>query len=99
MIISLIFENCITKSIDYGNINKLHRQERGREGGLAKCLCYYISLSSKLAYGGGGESQKLTKSCLRSLWMVPIGIIIATVAVFEMNIDKNAVTIIKPVKI
>ena len=24
------------------------------EGGLAKCLCYYISLCSKLAYGGGG---------------------------------------------
>ena len=23
-------------------------------GGLAKCLCYYISLCSKLAYGGGG---------------------------------------------
>ena len=22
-------------------------------GGLAKCLCYYISLCSKLAYGGG----------------------------------------------
>ena len=44
----------------------------GRRGGgvLAKCLCYYISLCNKLAYEGGG-GQKLVKSCLRSLWMVP----------------------------
>ena len=34
-------------------------------GGLAKCLCYYMSLCSKLANGGGG-GQKLAKSCLRS---------------------------------
>ena len=26
-------------------------------GGLAKCLCYYISLCSKLAYEGGGGSK------------------------------------------
>ena len=25
----------------------------GRRGGLAKCICYYISLCSELAYGGG----------------------------------------------
>ena len=41
-------------------------------GGLAKCLCYYKSLCSKLAYGGGG-GQKLAKFCLRSLWIVPKG--------------------------
>ena len=40
-------------------------------GGLAKCLCYYISLCSKVAYGGGRGGQKLAKSCLRSLWMAP----------------------------
>ena len=39
-----------------GGILKLRRQARG-EGGLAKCLCYYISLCSKLAYGGGGGSK------------------------------------------
>ena len=33
-------------------------------------LLYKLSLCSKLAYGGGG-GQKLAKSCLRSLWMVP----------------------------
>ena len=44
---------------------------RWREGGLAKCLCYYISLCSKLAYGGGRGGQKLAKSCLRSLRMPP----------------------------
>ena len=45
----------------------------GRRGGrgVNKCLCYYISLCSKLAYGGGKGGQKLVKSCLRSLWMVP----------------------------
>ena len=37
--------------------------------GLAKFLC---CLCTKLAYGGGRESQKLAKSCLRSLWMPPI---------------------------
>ena len=37
-----------------GGILKLRMQARGR-GGLAKCLCYYISLCSKLAYGGGRE--------------------------------------------
>ena len=35
-----------------GTIHKLRRQKRG-EGMLAKCLFYYISLCSKLAYGGG----------------------------------------------
>ena len=33
-----------------GGFLKLRKQARGR--GLAKCLCYYISLCSKLAYGG-----------------------------------------------
>ena len=27
----------------------------GRRGELAKCLCYYISLCSELAYGGGSK--------------------------------------------
>ena len=40
-------------------------------GGVANCLCYYICLCIKLAYGRGRESQKLTKFCLRSLWMPP----------------------------
>ena len=53
-----------------GAVHKLRKQARG-EGGLAKCLCYYISLCSKLAYGGGRGGQKLAKSCLRSLWMPP----------------------------
>ena len=43
----------------YGTIHKLRRQERGR--GLAKCLCYYISLCSKLAYGGGEGGSKIGK--------------------------------------
>ena len=55
-----------------GTIHKLRRQERG-EGELAKYLYYYISLCSKLAYGGGRGGLKLAKSCLRSLWMVPFG--------------------------
>ena len=51
------------------SINYVARR-RGRGGrGLAKCLCYYISLCSKLAYGGG---SKIAKSCLRSLWMPPM---------------------------
>ena len=48
----------------------------GRRGEFAKCLCYYISLFSKVAFGGGG-GQKLVKSCLRSLWMVPNAIFVA----------------------
>ena len=32
---------------------------------------FFESVSSKLAYGGGREGQKLVKSCLRSLWMAP----------------------------
>ena len=28
-------------------------------GGLAKCLCYYISLCSKLDYGGGSKIGKI----------------------------------------
>ena len=43
---------------------------RRGKGGLAICLYYYISLCSKLA-DGGGRGQKMAKSCLRSLWMVP----------------------------
>ena len=43
---------------------------RGGGGGLAKCLCYYISLCSKLTYGGE-RGSKSGKSFLRSLWMVP----------------------------
>ena len=38
-----------------GSIHKLRRQEGG--GGLAKCLCYFISLCSKLAYVGGRGSK------------------------------------------
>ena len=34
-----------------GVSKKLRRQVKGR--GFAKCLFYYISLCSKLAYGGG----------------------------------------------
>ena len=34
-------------------------------GGLAKCLCYYISLCSKLAYGGGG-----VKNCKNLAYVV-----------------------------
>ena len=45
-----------------GGLHKLRQQARG-EGGLAKCLCYYISLCSKLADGGGRGGQKLEKSC------------------------------------
>ena len=45
----------IKQQAGIGTIHKLRRQERGR--GLAKCLCYYISLCSKLAYGGGGGSK------------------------------------------
>ena len=38
-----------------GGLHKLRQQARGRggPGGLAKCLCYYISLCSKVADGGG----------------------------------------------
>ena len=31
------------------------REGEGR--GLAKCICYYISLCTKLAYGGGGRAK------------------------------------------
>ena len=41
-----------------GGFHKLRNQAWGEGGGgLAKCLCYYISLCSKLAYGGGGGSK------------------------------------------
>ena len=53
-----------------GAIPKLRRQARG---GLAKCLCYYISLCSKLVYGVGVKNlqnpvyvvyeQPLTEFC------------------------------------
>ena len=32
-----------------GGLHKLHKGG----GGLAKCLCYYISLCNKVAFGGG----------------------------------------------
>ena len=32
-------------------------------GGFVKCLCYYISLCSKLANKGGRGDQKSPKSC------------------------------------
>ena len=44
--------------------------KRWGRGGLAKCLCYYLSLCSKLAYGGG-VGQKFAKYCPRGLWMPP----------------------------
>ena len=55
----LICVHCARQGVDsrktihtIGSIHKLRRQAR-REGGLAKCLFYYISLCSKLVYGGG----------------------------------------------
>ena len=39
----------IIKEKQFGNIHKLRRQA-WREGGLAKCLFYYISLCSKLEW-------------------------------------------------
>ena len=42
----------VRSSSGQGDIHKLRRQAGG--GGLSKCLCYYISLCIKLAYGGGG---------------------------------------------
>ena len=53
-------------------IHKLRKQGRGR--GLAKCLCYYISLCSKLAYGGGRGVKNwlnfayVVYGCPPSLW-------------------------------
>ena len=52
-----------------GAIHKLCRDKQGG-GGIANCPCYYISLCSKLVYGGEG-GQKSSKSRLLSLCMAP----------------------------
>ena len=46
----------------------------------------YISLCSKLAYGGG---QKLAISCLRSLWMPPIVNILGPDLAFSLEIQRE----------
>ena len=55
-----------------------------RRGGgvLAKCLCYYISLCSKLADGGGGGGQKLAKSCLVVYGCPLTGYLVGVLAIF-----------------
>ena len=61
----------------YGTIHKLRKQARGR--GVTKCLCYYISLCSKAAYGGGrgflkkpqGAIHKLPKQNFANFWPPP----------------------------
>ena len=61
MYYSFITKYKLCNNYRMGAIHKIRKQARGR--GLAKCLCYYISLCSKLAYKGrrGGQNwQNLT---------------------------------------
>ena len=52
--------------------NKVHRTLQVTFGRFSDFKWRTVYVSSKLAYGGGRGGQKLAKSCLRSLWMVPI---------------------------
>ena len=52
---SRLIHNISYKNFILGAIHKLRRLARGR--GFAKCLCYYISLCSKLVYRGGGGQK------------------------------------------
>ena len=66
-LISLIFEmrlfSDVTCEVSITKGPSINYVSRRGGGGLAKCLCYYISLCSKAAFGGGRGGQKLAKSC------------------------------------
>ena len=72
------FRNVVVYFIEYHNhlklelgaVHKLRKQARG-EGGLAKCLYYYISLCSKLVYGGG-KGVKNWQNLAYIVWMPPV---------------------------
>ena len=41
-------------------------------GGLAKCLCYYVSVFSKLAYEGGRGVSKICKNFAYVVYGCPL---------------------------